>query len=131
MVATVLARSPGARKVTGVTSVPNPMPVVIPARKPSVVVLSGRSSHTLPTWGICRRWSMTHRPSNPACSAVTAAAARWSASRGRAALPCKARDLQAEPKRLGVLRLTARRLVGCPEPREHESDRARSEYTVP
>ena len=42
------------------------------ARKPSVAVLSGMSSHSRPTVGICTTWSITEIDEKPASSAARA-----------------------------------------------------------
>ena len=64
-VAAALAVMPGARKVTGVTSVPSWSRVVEAASAPRVTHGSGIGSHARPTCGIWMRWSMSARPAKP------------------------------------------------------------------
>ena len=71
-VATVLARIPGARNVTGVTSVPRRRPGSRPASIPSVTHGSGIGSQARPTWGIWIRWSISAIPCRPASAAARA-----------------------------------------------------------
>ena len=74
-VATVLARIPGARNVTGVTSVPRRRPGSRPASIPSVTHGSGIGSQARPTCGIWIRWSISAIPCKPASAAARATAA--------------------------------------------------------
>ena len=64
-VATVLAMMPGARKVTGETSVPSRSPVSRAARKPRLTHGSGNGSQARPTCGIWMRWSIRAMPGEP------------------------------------------------------------------
>ena len=74
-VATVLAKIPGTRNVTGVTSVPRRRPGSRPASIPRVTHGSGIGSQARPTWGICIRWSISAIPCRPASAAARATAA--------------------------------------------------------
>src|SRR6516165_4751267 len=71
-VATVLAKIPGARNVTGVTRVPRRRPGSRPAIIPSVTHGSGIGSQARPTWGIWIRWSIRAMPCRPASAALRA-----------------------------------------------------------
>ncbi len=131
MVATVLARSAGARKVTGVTSVPSPTLEVVPARKPIVVVLSGRSSHTLPYLGDLQE--VVHEPQavEPGLFGGDRYGCEALGKRRCTAVPGEPGDLQSEPERPRILGLAARRFVRRPEPRQHQPDRAGGEQAIP
>ncbi len=87
-VATVLAMMPGARKVTGETSVPSRSSVSRPARKPRLTHGSGSGSQARPTCGIWMRWSIRAIPANP----TSAAARARSRSQGPGASPHGNRD---------------------------------------
>ncbi len=87
---------PGARKVTGVTSVPSWSRVVEAARAPSVTHGSGIGSHARPTCGIWMRWSMSAMPASPASSAAP---------------PCRA-AMRAGPPRPGSATAGARHRAG-------------------
>src|SRR5215217_5151806 len=71
-VATILAMIPGARKVTGETSVPSRSFVSRPASRPSVTQGSGMGSQARSTCGIWIRWSISAMPLNPSDSAASA-----------------------------------------------------------
>ena len=78
-VATALASTPGARKVTGVTSVPSRRPVPRPASRPRVTNGSGIGSQARSTCGIWIRWSISATPSKPASAAALVTAASQAA----------------------------------------------------
>jgi hypothetical protein len=103
-VATVLASSPGARKVTGLTRVPSRIRLVTPASKPSVTHGSGMSSQARPTWGIWIRWSISAIPSRPASAA--AAAMLRSHSAGSSA-QANREICRTKPSRAGAARCCA------------------------
>ena len=63
---------PGARKVTGETSVPNRSRVSRPASSPRVTQGSGIGSQARSTCGIWIRWSIRASPANPYASAARA-----------------------------------------------------------
>jgi hypothetical protein len=75
-VVTILASSPGWRYMTPVTSAPRVSRSVLAATWPRVVYASSIGSaveSACPTW---KKWSMTVKVENPACSAVRAVSAR-------------------------------------------------------
>ena len=68
------------------------------------------SSHSRPTCGIWRKWSITHRLVKPASSAARATAASVAAVVGRVPGAVEARDLQAELERHRILLLARGRV---------------------
>ena len=88
------------RYVMPCTSAPRRTVVVDAARNPSVVVLSGMSSHSRPTVGICTTWSITEIEEKPASSAARAIAPRRDAS--SAAPPGQSKRPICRPKRSGT-----------------------------
>ena len=118
----IFARWAMLRYVMPLTSAPSRTVVVAAARNPSVVVLSGMSSHSRPTDGICTTWSITEIDEKPTSSAARAMAPRRGASSARAAGPVEAADLQAEAQRHrdpppGAGRRPARRRASGARPR--------------
>ncbi len=109
-VAAALAVMPGARYVTGVTSVPSRKSVVSPASMPSVTHGSGIGSHARPTCGIWIRWSMRASPSNPASEA----AAAIEASQDAGSSPHGKRDIcSTNPSWAGRSAWSARARAAC------------------
>ena len=80
---------------------------VAPARKPSVVQLSGMSSHSGPIWGIWMRWSITEIEVKPDVLGGPGEVGEPGRELGGATGPGEAADLQAEGERHGVLLLTS------------------------
>ena len=81
-VATCLPSCASVRWVTPLTSAPSRTRSVAAARNARALVLSGMSSHSGPTVGICTTWSITEMASNPAASAAAATRRRLAASCG-------------------------------------------------
>ena len=90
-----LGDDPGARKVTGETSVPSRSLVSRPASSPRVTHGSGIGSHARSTCGIWIRWSIRAMPSKPI---DVRGQGEIDQPAGRVLAPRKAGDLQDHPR---------------------------------
>ena len=81
------------------------------------------SSHSRPTCGICRKWSITHRLVKPASSAARAISASVAAVVAGWPGQVEARDLQAELERHRILLLAGGGVRRVEERGRDERDR--------